>query len=120
MSQQLKRKPYRNRRLLNLAHQVTTCFMLSPVCKGVSLHGCEPIHSDFSEHGKGAGQKADDDQHVAGCHDCHLWFGGKHVSRDELKKIFERARVRTFTFYERMCWLEKVGYSAEEPARTEW
>lgn len=120
MRPQLKRIAYRNRKLLDLAHQVTTCFMLSPVCKGISLHGCEPIHSDFSEHGKGASQKADDDQHVAGCHDCHVWFGEKKGSREFLKLMFEAGRRRTFNFYERSGWLEKVGYVTEEPSKLEW
>lgn len=108
---QPKRKPYRNRKLLNLAHDVQTCFMLSPVCKGISPHGCEPAHSDFSEHGKSKAQKSDDDQHAAICHDCHVWFGEKHWARDELKMLFESARNRTFAYYKRQGWLEKVGYT---------
>jgi hypothetical protein len=85
--------------------------MLSPVCKGISPHGCEPIHSDFSEHGKGKAQKADDDQHVAGCHDCHVWFGEKHLTREVLLDFFNAARNRTFTYYKLQGWLGKVGYN---------
>jgi hypothetical protein len=106
-----KFSPYRNRRLLNLAHRVNECMMRSPVCKGVSLHGCEPIHSDFSEHGKGMGIKAADDQHVAGCHDCHLWFGEKRMQRDALLAFFNAARERTFAYYRKCKWLSKIGYA---------
>lgn len=107
----LKTENYRNRRLLNLAHRVTECQFRSPVCRGHSPHGCEPIHSDFSEHGKGMGIKASDDQHAAGCHDCHVWFGGKHLPRDELMAMFIEARQRTFALYRKMKWLAKVGYA---------
>ncbi len=105
-----KNKPYRNRRLLNLAHRVNECQMLSPVCKGYSPHGCEPIHADFSEFGKGMGQKSGDDQHIAGCHDCHVWFGEKHWPREALMKLFNEARERTFAYYRKFKWLSKVGY----------
>lgn len=107
-----KRNNLRNRRLLNLAHRVTECQFKSPVCVGHVAHGCEPIHSDFSEHGKGMGIKADDDQHVAGCHACHLWFGEKRVQREALFNMFNAARERTFAYYRKHTnWLKKVGYA---------
>ena len=111
MSAILKTDNYRNRRLLNLAHRVTECQFRSPVCKGHSPHGCEPIHSDFSEHGKGMGIKASDDQHCAGCHDCHVWFGEKRVQRDALMRMFNDARERTFAYYRKMKWLSRIGYA---------
>jgi hypothetical protein len=107
----LKTDNYRNRRLLNLAHRVQECQFKSPVCRGFSAHGCEPIHSDFSEHGKGMGIKAADDQHVAGCHDCHVWFGEKRVQREALLNLFNEARERTFAYYRKFNWLNKVGYA---------
>lgn len=111
MSAILKINNYRNRRLLNLAHRVTECQFQSPVCKGVSLHGCEPIHSDFSEDGKSMGAKAADHKHAAGCHDCHVWFGEKRLPREELKALFDAARERTFAYYRKFNWLGKVSYA---------
>lgn len=105
-----KRKPYRNRKLLDQAHDVKYCMFRSPVCKGYQAHGCEPIHSDFSEHGKGGGQKADDDQHAAGCHDCHEWFGKKLMPRQALFDMFNRARTATFNYYRNNGNLKKAKY----------
>lgn len=103
-----KRRPYRNRRLLDLAHRVNVCqFRLAP-CIGYSVDGCEPAHSNHQEHGKGMGQKADDDQHVAACPACHRHYdGGKlgHNARQE----FTEARERTFALYEKEGWLMEVG-----------
>ncbi len=63
---------YRDRKLLDLAHQVTECQLQLPgVCQGHSAHGCEPAHSNQQRHGKGMGHKAEDIFHVAACHACH-------------------------------------------------
>lgn len=104
---------YRNRRLLNLAHRVIDCQFMLPGCMGVSPDGCDPCHSNQSVHGKGKGIKAADDQHAAGCHHCHMVYDGQTgivLPRYEAVERFNEARARTFALYERMGWLEEVGY----------
>ena len=105
-----KDKNLRNRKLLDLAHLVNECQFRLPTCIGYVPHGCEPIHSDHQEHGKGMGIKASDDQHVAGCHNCHLFYSSGKLSRSEKFNLFNKARVRTFALYAKNRWLEKVGY----------
>lgn len=106
----IKRKPFRMRSLLDLAHLVTVCqFRLAP-CRGISPDGCEPAHSNFSEHGKGMGQKADDDQHVAACRPCHTYFDANKMDMELARKLFNAARKRTFTLYGVNGWLEKIKY----------
>jgi hypothetical protein len=106
-----KHKPLRNRRLLNLAHRINECqFQIAGVCQGYSAHGCEPIHSDHQEHGKGMGQKSDDDQHVAGCRACHNYYSGA-MPREERLPAFNAGRERTFDQYRKRKWLNKVGYA---------
>jgi hypothetical protein len=105
-----KNKPYRNRKLLNLAHRVNECMFKSPVCEGISTRGCEAAHSDFQEHGKGMGQKASDDKVCACCKSCHNWIGEKRVPREVLLGMFERGIDRTMGYYRKMKWLSKIGY----------
>ena len=104
---------YRNRRLLDLAHLINECQFKTPACIGYQIHGCEPAHSDFGEHGKSMAMKAADDQHVASCHPCHVWFGEKHKPRAELLMIFNKARQRTFDLYAKERLLAAVGYKRE-------
>jgi len=108
-----KKKPYRNRRLLNLAHSINQCQFQLPTCIGYQGHGCEPIHSDHIEHGKGIGIKADDDQHVAGCHECHLYYASGNIPKSERKHLFDEARERTFDIYEEYGLLGYVSYTKE-------
>jgi hypothetical protein len=106
----MKRKPYRNRRLLDLAHKVNECQFRLPVCRGYAPEGCEPAHSNFQIHGKGKGLKSSDDEHCASCHDCHIYFDANKMPRDLAVKVFNEARERTFALYARMGWLEQVNY----------
>jgi hypothetical protein len=105
---------YRNRRLLDLAKRLNWCLFRLPGCIGYSSHGNEPIHSDSQKHGKGTGIKSADDQHVAGCHQCHLYYGSEKVPKAEKLEVFEPARERTFELYARNGWLEEVGYEEAE------
>jgi hypothetical protein len=116
---------YRNRKVLNLAHRVTACQFLLPVCQGASVEGCEPAHSNQSAHGKGKGLKADDSQHVAACPRCHRLYDGQLgyvMPREDAVRLFNAARSRTFALYAKNGWLDEVGYinENEEPARLDW
>lgn len=110
---------YRNRQLLDLAHRVHVCQFKLPGCKGYEVDGCEPAHSNQSAHGKGAKIKAADDQHVAGCSNCHRLYDGqrgKPLTRTQAVELFNAARARTFALYEKNGWLVEVGYVMEKAA----
>jgi len=104
---------YRNRKLLDLAHRINVCQFKLHGCKGYEVDGCEPAHSNQSAHGKGRNIKADDDQHVASCSNCHRLYDGqmgKPLPRAEAVQKFNEARERTFKLYEKNGWLVEVGY----------
>ena len=105
---QPKRKPYRNRKLLDLAHKTTICKFRLQGCQIYCPDGCEPAHSNQSQHGKGFGQKADDDQHVASCPQCHRLYDSNILKYAEM--CFDFGRINTFAYYHSQGWLEKVGY----------
>jgi hypothetical protein len=107
-----KRKPYRNRKLLNLAHELNACTLrFQGICIGYSVEGLEPAHSNFLEHGKAKGQKADDDQHCAACHWCHAELDqGHRFSLEAKRSLFASAREETFREYQKRGWLDRVGY----------
>ena len=61
---------FRSRKLLDLAHDFHTC-------QNCGCHveaGCEPAHSNMSEHGKGISIKSADCYFAALCHSCHSWL----------------------------------------------
>lgn len=96
----VKRKPYRNRKILDLAHKVHDCQVRIPgVCIGYSVEGCEPAHSNQAKHGKGAGQKADDNRHVAACHACHVAIDQGAMLKSEKVGYWNAAFVRTRALY---------------------
>lgn len=96
----VKRKPYRNRKMLDLAHNVHECQVRIPgICSGYSIDGCEPAHSNQSKHGKGAGQKADDNYHVAACHSCHVAIDQGPMPKSEKTRFWDAAFVRTRALY---------------------
>jgi len=92
---------YRNRALLNKAHEVNQCqFMLPGVCERYSPGGCEPAHSNNIRDGKGTGIKSHDYMHVAACRTCHLEYdSGSKFTKEEKQDYFERGWVRTFRYY---------------------
>ncbi len=112
MSAILKLDLYRNRRMLNLAHRVTECqFQIEGVCEVISPNGCEPAHSNHYEHGHGMGQKSADDQHIASCKSCHLYYDAHKLPKEEELPKFNAGRERTMAYYRKFKWLSKVGYA---------
>lgn len=111
MSEILKTKPYRNRKLLDLAHRLNLCqFQIPGVCIGYSLPGCEPAHSNESAHGKGVGIKAADDKHIASCMPCHRHYDANMIPKEIRRKVVDQAIARTFAEYKKNDWLKEVGY----------
>ena len=103
----LKRKPFRSRKVLDLAHKVNDCQLQIPgICIGYSFEGCEPAHSNQAKHGKGAGQKADDNRHVAACHPCHVALDQGQMPRDVKARFWDAAFDRTRALYLRMFGID--------------
>lgn len=98
---------YRDRKLLDLAHQVNECQLRLPGCQGYT-EGCEPAHSNQLRHGKGMGIKAHDHYHVSACHNCHMMYDGqiKHtIDRCEMDQYWQEGWERTMDLYFRNGWL---------------
>jgi len=95
---------YRNRKLLDLAHDVHLCQFQLPGCPGVSVDGCMPIHADGIRYGKGMGCKSHDYYHVAGCNHCHRAY--EKMLKIEKQEAFDPANMRTLALYFDNGWLE--------------
>lgn len=102
-----QREPaYRNRALLDLAHEAP-CMLQLPVV-GCGIHPSVPCHSDALEHGRGAGSKSHDCLAVPGCPACHAAFTRERLGRDDYLFAWGRAMSRW------LVWLwanEKVRLS---------
>lgn len=56
----------------------------------------QAAHSNFHEHGKGRGIKADDSYTVPLCHGCHSDFDQYRLgNREQSKKLFEQWLMKT-------------------------
>ncbi len=93
---------YRNRPLLDLAHEIHEC-----QCCGAHVEeGCEPAHSNMSEHGKGVALKSHDCFHAALCHGCHSKLDqGRDLTREERREMWRRAHDRTMLEYWGRGWV---------------
>jgi hypothetical protein len=98
---------HRDRKLLDLAHEVEVCqFRLPGVCNIGQPDGCEPAHSNNLTDGKGTGIKAHDFRHVAACHACHVEYdNGKLFSREQKRVFFNDGWQSTMTLYFLNGWL---------------
>jgi hypothetical protein len=85
---------YRNRRLLNLAHDCP-CFAGFPHdCK--EWEGVEPAHSDQQIFGRGHGHKSHDFAFAALCHTAHMMLD--RFDRDVKQAEWLRAHIKTMEF----------------------
>lgn len=56
----------------------------------------QAAHSNFGEHGKGKGIKADDKYTIPLCLICHRWFDGYYqLTREQSKEWFAQALDKT-------------------------
>ena len=102
----VQKQAYRNRKLLDLAHDVDNClFQIPGVCAGYT-GGCVPAHSNNLEDGKAAGHKAQDFRQVASCVQCHYEYdSGKKFTKQEKRDFFERGWQRTIAYYFLKGWI---------------
>jgi len=88
---------YRNRELLDRAHEFTECQVQIPdLCEGHVPDGCEPAHSNQGHHGKAGRLKAHDCFFAASCHSCHAELdNGNKLTHDEKDWYWRRGFERT-------------------------
>lgn len=56
----------------------------------------QAAHSNFGEHGKGKGIKADDKYTIPLCYICHRWFDGYfQLTREQSKEWFNKMLEKT-------------------------
>ena len=89
---------YRNRRFLDMAHDMHECTIQAPGCIGYSPDGLEPAHSNWQEEGIGIGIKSDD-VFAAACHHCHMELDDRaNLTRAEKIEYWQRGTIRTIRY----------------------
>jgi hypothetical protein len=102
MSSYLKTKPYRNPQLLKLAKD-------APCSQCGSYGTTVSAHSNYSEHGKAMGRKADDAYIAFLCHSCHADIDQGAEEYDAKKLKWLGAMAKTYH------WLLTNGYLIINP-----
>lgn len=107
----IERGMFRSRRMLDLAHRITTCMN----CGAQRTEGMDPAHSNLGEHGKGKGLKAHDCFFAALCSACHRWLDNQGHGKDptgrydskpwDKREMFVKAMHATWLFCWRQDWL---------------
>ena len=92
---------YRNRRLLDVAHDAPCMLLLG--APGCGNYLSVPCHSDALRHGRGVGHKSGDEFAVPGCPACHAIFTRKDLGREQYSVSWLAAHERYLT------WLFETG-----------
>ena len=93
---------YRNRKLLDIAHEAP-CFLRLPGCQS-GVNPSVPAHSNLLRHGRGIAHRSHDVFAVPSCGPCHYQFDYGHtLSRAEREQIWQRA------FEDYQLWLWETG-----------
>lgn len=88
---------YRNRALLNLAHDMPCCADFPHECN--DSNGCEPAHSDHHIYGRGGWHKSHDFAFAACCPAAHRYLTAKvndDLQREQKFYDWMRAYVKTW------------------------
>lgn len=91
---------YRNRALLNLAHDAPCCLHIAVPC---GTDKSVPCHSDNLRHGRGVGHKSHDHLAVPGCPNCHAIFTREYLGRGGYDEVWAKAHE------EFQLWLWESG-----------
>lgn len=86
---------YRNRALLDLAHDAPCCAKFGHMCN--DFMGVEPAHSDSHKFGRGIGHKSADWAFAAVCHNAHLDFD--KMEREEKFQAWLASFVATQDYF---------------------
>lgn len=84
---------YRNRPLLDVAHDAPCMFQIEGVCQS-GVHPSVPCHSNEQRHGRGFAHKSADAYAPAGCIACHAWYDTGPAPREEKQSAFRWALER--------------------------
>lgn len=87
---------YRNRRLLDLAHEIPCQADFPHVCEGSVV----PAHSNQGIFGRGAFYKSHDWAYAALCHDAHDYVDGRRGgwAKEDKQAAWLRAYIKTQTY----------------------
>ncbi len=88
---------YRNRQLLDLAHEAPCFLNLAQTC---GRFPSVPCHSDLQKHGRGIGHKSADLFAIAACPDCHALFTRAHLGREGYYEVWRNG----FENYQLWLW----------------
>lgn len=81
---------FRNRKLLDLAHEAPCMLRLAKPC---GTDKSVPCHSDNLKHGRGVGHKSHDCFAVPGCPNCHSRFTREYLGRGGYDDIWAQANA---------------------------
>ena len=93
VGQYLFRGMYRNRKLLDVAHDAPCMFLIPKVCRSM-VNPSVPAHSNEQRHGRGKDNKSHDVFAPAGCNECHHWYDFGMAPREEKQDAFRWALER--------------------------
>jgi hypothetical protein len=96
---------YRNRSLLDLAHEAPCMLQIEGVCVNGRFPSV-PAHSNRQRHGRGVGHKSADCFAVAACWACHGWLDTGSAPRSDKQEAFDAGLERYW------LWLwenDKIG-----------
>jgi hypothetical protein len=85
---------YRDKNLLKLAKGECCVLQIADVCMMGEGSTTVAAHSNFMEHGKAKGLKAEDCYSVWACHPCHSIFDQGGLSREQKEEFFADAMLR--------------------------
>ena len=85
---------YRNRKLLDLAHDAPCFADFEHKCEG--WQGCDPAHSDSQMFGRGNGHKSHDWAYAAMCNTAHKMLD--YLEREDKFYTWLRAYIKTQTY----------------------
>lgn len=84
---------YRNRKLLDVAHDAPCMFQVEDICQS-GVHPSVPCHSNKQRHGRGFAHKSADAYAPAGCIACHRWYDEGPEGRETKDNAFQLALER--------------------------
>lgn len=101
---------YRNRRLLNIAHEMPCRATFPHQCTG--YNGCEPAHADWQVFGRGKDHKSADWAFAAMCHEAHRMITAK-INPEFDREMRQAEWLRAFVATQNWLWEnERIRVSA--------
>jgi hypothetical protein len=93
---------YRNRKLLDIAHDAPCFLRVSSICRS-GVNPSIPAHSNLGRHGRGYSYRSSDAAVVASCPECHYWLDAGPAPRHEKEMAFSEGLEKY------LIWLLESG-----------